>query len=570
MPIINSLISAGKNPTGTKQITTNGIHDVTDYASADVQVPTTAPDYYREYEIVNGVLGPNTTSNHLMDFSQITSISKNYMFANAYNGNTAITGKIDFSNLTNCPAYTFYNAFTGCTGITEIDFSSLVTITDSSNYSMNYICSGCTNLTSINFDNLEDVNNLYGWINEGFKNCTNLLSVSFPKLRRMQATSCTNCFEGCTSLTTANFPELKIMGGTTSFLSMFKDCTSLTTANFPKLKGNFAHAGATGFFQNCTNLVNVNFDSFVSMALNGPSFNSMFSNTGITRNPFINLSAIREGTGLFASSKIVDGTFPKLVYLIGQTSGLKPDAMFYNCTQMEKLDFPSLRRWSGQTGYSNMFNNCTNVNFTDVRFPCLTEINYTNPWTTTTFKNTNNPITVHFRKDMQSTIEGLTDYSTLWGAGSIVFDLIGTITVNGETYYREGFLNKPGYNAWFKASGYITLSNGYNYLYKRSVGYMYTTRSDLDQYYGAMFYWIKEGETSYNINTSVRTGELELAVDDKVYEYTNSVVVPSNITVTDTSNFVVIYTSDSGEPQVGDTVYSDTTGTVLGIIDSIA
>ena len=38
----------GQTPTGTKNITTNGTHDVAGYAYADVQVPTTAPTYYIE------------------------------------------------------------------------------------------------------------------------------------------------------------------------------------------------------------------------------------------------------------------------------------------------------------------------------------------------------------------------------------------------------------------------------------------------------------------------------------------------------------------------------------------
>ena len=90
MPIINSLISAGKNPTGTKQITTNGVYDVTDFASADVQVPTTAPAYYLEKtKDANGVA---QNGSHLMDFSTFTDVG-DYVFAYAYYGNTGITGQ---------------------------------------------------------------------------------------------------------------------------------------------------------------------------------------------------------------------------------------------------------------------------------------------------------------------------------------------------------------------------------------------------------------------------------------------------------------------------------------------
>ena len=45
--IINQITKgSGVTPTGTIQITNNGITDVTNYATADVQVPTTAPTYY--------------------------------------------------------------------------------------------------------------------------------------------------------------------------------------------------------------------------------------------------------------------------------------------------------------------------------------------------------------------------------------------------------------------------------------------------------------------------------------------------------------------------------------------
>ena len=57
MPIINSVIQGGgTTPTGTKYITTNGVHDVSSYANADVQVPTTAPEIYRAFRVDSGVL----------------------------------------------------------------------------------------------------------------------------------------------------------------------------------------------------------------------------------------------------------------------------------------------------------------------------------------------------------------------------------------------------------------------------------------------------------------------------------------------------------------------------------
>ena len=51
MPIINQIVKGGgTTPTGTINILQNGIVDVTDCASADVQVPTTAPASYRAFQ----------------------------------------------------------------------------------------------------------------------------------------------------------------------------------------------------------------------------------------------------------------------------------------------------------------------------------------------------------------------------------------------------------------------------------------------------------------------------------------------------------------------------------------
>lgn len=46
---------------------------------------------------------------------------------------------------------------------------------------------------------------------------------------------------------------------------------------------------------------------------------------------------------------------------------------------------------------------------------------------------------IHFRADMQATIEAMSQYGSKWGAtnATIYFDLIGTITVNGVAYSRS-------------------------------------------------------------------------------------------------------------------------------------
>ena len=202
MPIINSVIAGGgTTPTGTITITSNGIKDVTNYASADVQVPTTAPALYREFQLDGtGKLIANTTTTHIMDFTGVTDVA-DYALAHAYRFNTAISGAVDMSDLTTISGVNACSAmFQNCTGITSADLSALTTISGSF---------ACNNM---------------------FQNCVGLTSANLPALTTVSGSNaCSSMFSGCTGLTSANLSALTAVTGAAAYQYMFQTCISLTT-----------------------------------------------------------------------------------------------------------------------------------------------------------------------------------------------------------------------------------------------------------------------------------------------------------------------------------------------------
>lgn len=236
MPIINQIVKGGgTTPTGTIQITNNGVTDVTNYASADVQVPTTAPALYREYSIDgNGKLSYSTAP--VMDFSNVTEIG--YAACESlYSYNTNITGIVDLHSLTVIQDNGCSGMYSPCPNITGVNLSSLSIVAFAN--CVNSMFAGCTGLLSGNIT--MGITSFSGTTTAKsmFSGCTGLTNTNFlQSLQTINATqACEYMFYNCTGLTSATFTSLSQIGGSNSCRYMFAGCTNLTDIYYPALIG---------------------------------------------------------------------------------------------------------------------------------------------------------------------------------------------------------------------------------------------------------------------------------------------------------------------------------------------
>ena len=259
-------------PAGIIEISTNGIHDVTNYASANVDITPTLQEKTatENGEVVadDGYDGLrkvviNVSSSGGEDMLQARLDATNdasYLMYSFTGDNVDFLENLDLSRTTNA-----YCMFNGCTNIKTIPELNTQNIPN-----MEAMFNGCSNLESVPKLHTDSAENLH----QLFSQCTKLVTVPSelntskctgmsnmfyncqklkiaPRMDVSNVTSVYSIFQYCSSLTSVS--ELKTHN-VTSFSNMFQACTSLTTIPLVDL---LSATNVYGIFLHCSKLTNL-------------------------------------------------------------------------------------------------------------------------------------------------------------------------------------------------------------------------------------------------------------------------------------------------------------------------
>ena len=360
--IINSQLG-GKTPTGTKSITVNGVYDVTNYASADVNVPTTAPAYY--IEKTKDASGVAQNGSHLMDFSTFTDVGS-YVFAYAYYGNTNITGTPDFSSITKINIISSCQSmFYGCTGITGVNLSSLTTV--GGNYACSAMFQNCTGITgTIDLSSLTTISGVNG-CQHMFHGCTGITgAIDLSSLTSVNSYGCDNMFNGCTGITSIDLSGLEVVNTSNAFSYAFQGCSGITSVDLSNLSMCSGSSCFSNTFNSCINLTSISFPKLVKIE---GGFSSTFAGcTSLTNANFGSLVGLNSnsamGSAFFNCTNLSNVNISHLTKLVGSALG----STFRNCTSLTELSFNGLAYTATNinNAFSNTLQGCSNVT---VHFP---------------------------------------------------------------------------------------------------------------------------------------------------------------------------------------------------------
>ena len=212
---VTGTLNEGITPTGELAITSNGTYNVTDYASANVNVPE--KQLGTKTITTNGTY--NASDDNLDGYSEVevetsgVDINDYYLTSGSYSEIRKYIKKIpliDTSAVTN-----MYSMFSGCVELRAIPQLNTSAVTNMS--SMFHNCGYLKTIPQLDTSSVTNMNNMFYF-------CPSLITI--PQLDTSNVTDTSVMFYNCQSLTT--IPQLDL-SKVTNVRSMFVWCYALTT-----------------------------------------------------------------------------------------------------------------------------------------------------------------------------------------------------------------------------------------------------------------------------------------------------------------------------------------------------
>ena len=362
----------GVKPSGTLEISENGVYDVYSYASASVDVHPSASlsetyisngNYNITGEFNGGVITVDVPAPQFITETLNVSANGTYNPGEGVDGYSqvvvdvpqSVTGYTEkdvtennfgLTNLNNSASFVYSGVFSENNQLQTVYLPNCVTV---NNWAFAY----CRNLTSVNlpicttfsgnnqFYYNESLSQIYVPLlknvpNNAFGECSNLRSIDLPEATYIDGSA----FFKCSSLSQINIPKVSVISS-----YAFSGCNSLKSIYAPEC---ISFSGGLQFNM-CTELETVDFPILYSMS--GGTFNSCHKLVsvsmpllfGITNNTFAYCSALSELN------------LP-LLYIF------QSDHNFNYCSSLEKISFPLLFISADYSYYANQgFSTCSSL-----------------------------------------------------------------------------------------------------------------------------------------------------------------------------------------------------------------